>query len=256
MKRLSLVLALLSIILVGCRAEVRLLVEVTEQGSGTLTSEVGVDEQLRALIDQLAGDSGAIIERLNLGLEGTGETRIEGDLTVYATEVPFDDAENIPIAAAGNFTSFSLELSEEGSALEATLDLAGEVDLSQFPIDLETMDADTLEARVHVSLPGDPADHNADELLADGTFVWDIPLDRELYMFANTLYPTSGFPWWLVGLLTLSAGLALGVWLAALRREKKTGAARRPAPEPPSQKPQPPVQKAKPGSPFFDLDAE
>jgi len=103
---------------------------------------------------------------------------------------------------------------------------------------------------------GDTGVRGGDELLADGTFVWDIPLDRELYMFANTLYPTSGFPWWLVGLLTLSAGLALGVWLAALRREKKTGAARRPAPEPPSQKPQPPVQKAKPGSPFFDLDAE
>lgn len=255
MKRVSLVVALLSILLVGCRAEVRLLVDVGEDGAGTLISEVGIDEQLRSLIDQLAGDSGSIISGLDLGLEGTGETRVEGDLTVYATEVAFDDVDTIPIAAAGNFTSFSLDLTDEGSSLEATLDLAGEVDLSQFPLDLANIESEALQAQIQVSLPGDPADHNADEVLEDGTFVWDIPLDTELYMFANTLYPKSGFPWWLVGLLALSGGLALGVWLAAVRREKKTGAVRRPAPEPPTKQQQQVTERA-PGSPFFDIDGE
>jgi hypothetical protein len=250
MKRLSIAIALVSILIAGCRAEVRLLLDVTEQGTGTLTAEVGVDEQLRALIDQLAGDSEAIISGLDLGLEGTGETRVEDDLTVYATEVPFDDVETVPIAAAGNFTAFSLDLEEEGVSFEATLDLAGELDLSQFPLDPATIDSETLQARIIVSLPGDPSDHNADEVLDDGRYSWDIPLDDELYMFANTLYPTSGFPWWLVGLLTLSGGLAFGVWFAAVRREKQSGAARRPTPEPP------PLAPAKPEpaeSPFFDL---
>jgi hypothetical protein len=250
MKRLSIAIALVSILIAGCRAEVRLLLDVTEQGTGTLTAEVGVDDQLRDLIDQLAGDSEAIISGLDLGLEGTGETRVEDDLTVYATEVPFDDVDTIPIAAAGNFTAFSLDLTDEGTSFEATLDLAGELDLSQFPLDPATIDSETLQARIIVSLPGDPSDHNADEVLDDGRYSWDIPLDDELYMFANTLYPTSGFPWWLVGLLTLSGGLAFGVWFAAVRREKKSGAVRRPTPEPP------PLTPAKPEpaeSPFFDL---
>ena len=253
MKRLSIAIALLAILAAGCRAEVRLLLDVTEEGRGTITSEVGIDQQLRDLIDQLAGDSEAIISRLDLGLEGTGETRVENDLTVYATEVEFDEVARVPEAAAGNFTSFRLDLTEEGAALEATLDLTGEVDLSQFPVDPGAIDAENLQAMIMVSLPGEPTDHNADEVRGDGRLVWNIPLDSELYMFANTLYPISGFPWRVVGLLALTGGMAFAVWLAAVRREKRTRADVRPPPEPPRVNPPTSTESAS-GSPFFDLD--
>jgi hypothetical protein len=253
MKRLSIAIALLSILAAGCRAEVRLLLDVTEDGNGTITSEVGIDQQLRDLIDQLTGDSEAIISRLDLGLEGSGETRVEGDLTVYATEVEFEEVAQIPEAAAGNFTSFRLDLTEEGASLEATLDLAGEVDLSQFPVDAGAIDEENLQAMMMVSLPGEATDHNADEVLDDGRLVWTIPFGSELYMSADTLYPTSGFPWWVVGLLALTGGMAFVVWLAAVRREKRTRAEVRPAPQPPPINP-PPSPEAGPDSPFFDLD--
>jgi hypothetical protein len=231
---------------------VRVLLDVTEGGSGTLSSEVGIDDQLGELITQLFGeDNEDVIAGLDLGIEGTAETRVEGEMTFYTTEVAFTDVESIPEAAAGNFTSFHLDLTDEGTSLEATLDLAGELDLSQFPLDPSTIDPETLHAEILVSLPGDPADNNADEVLTDGRYRWTIPLDGELYMFVNTLYPKSGFPWWLVGLLALSGGLALAVWFAAVRRDKKGGGARRPAPEPPPL--EPPSKKAEEESPFFEI---
>jgi len=251
MKRLLLLIAMFALIGSGCRAEVRLLLDVTEDGSGTLVTEVGIDQQLRDLIDQFAGDSDAIISGLDLGLEGTSDTRVDDDMTLYTTEVSFTGVESIPEVAAGNFTSFTLQLTDEGASLEATLDVAGELDLSQFPLDANTIDAEALEARILVSLPGDPTKHNADEVLDDGRLAWDIPLDDELHMFVDTLFPSSSFPWWLLGLLALSGVLALLVWLAAVRRDKASTAPRRPAPEPPPVE-APEVEDPKPL--FFDLD--
>ena len=251
MKRLASIVALIAILAAGCRAEVRLLLDVAENGTGALTAEVGIDEQLRGLIDQLAGDTDAIISGLDLGLEGERETRVEEDLTVYATSVDVADVTAVQDQAAGNFTSYSLELSDEGTSLEATLDLAGELDLSQFPVDPNTIDPTNLQARLLVSLPGEPTEHNADEILNDGRLAWDIPLTSELYVFAQTEYPTSGFPWWLVGLLALTGGLALAVWLAAVRRDRKTAQITRPTPQPPTA---PTPSEPEPESPFFDMD--
>ena len=257
MKRLPIILAVLTIFVAGCRAEVRMLLEVEESGDGTLTAEVAINDQLEELITQLFGaDSSSIIAELDLGLEGTSETRLEDDMTVYATEVPFEDETEIPNASAGNFTEFSLTLNDEGTSLEATLDLAGELDLTQFPIDPATIDADTLQASLIVALPGEPIDHNADVVLADGQLSWDIPFDSELYLFADTEYPSAGFPWWLVWLLAISGGFALIVWLAAVRRDKQTGDVRRAAPEPPPvNSPQRDKESApEPDSPFFELE--
>ncbi len=235
--------------------------DVIEDGSGTLAAEVAINDQLRDLIDQLAGDSEAIIAGLDLGLEGERSTSLAGDMTVYTTEVAFADVAGIPAAAAGNFTFFSLEMTDDGTELEATLDLAGEVDLSQFPVSPSTIDPETLAAQITVSLPGEITEHNAHEITADGRFRWTIPLDAELYMFANTEYPKGRFPWWLVGLLALSGALALAVWLAAVRREKKGTAVRRPAPKPPpvdSPSAELPVADVKKSSrrrsPFFDFE--
>ncbi len=235
--------------------------DVAEDGSGTLAAEVAINNQLRDLIDQLAGDSEAIIAGLDLGLQGERSTSTDGEMTIYTTEVGFSDEDSIEQAAAGNFTFFDLEMTDEGVTLEATLDLAGEVDLSQFPVTPDIIDPEALEAQISVLLPGEITDHNADEVTTDGRLRWVIPLDNVLYMFANTEYPTAGFPWWLLGILGLSGALALGVWIAAVRREKKGAAVRRPAPEPP------PIDSPDQGvagedvktpprqhSPFFDFD--
>ena len=261
MKRLVPLIFLLTLLLSSCRAEVRISLDVTEAGSGTLAAEVAINDQLRDLIDQLAGDSEAIIAGLDLGLDGERSTRLEGDMTVYRTEVPFEEEEDIDTVAAGNFTFFALQLDDEGARLEATLDIAGELDLAAFPVAVDRIDRDTFEAAMTVQLPGDIQEHNADSVTADGRLVWTIPFDQDLYMFANTVYPSGG----LAGLLGLSVALAIGVWLAAVRREKKSAAVLPPAPEPPpvdgpddtptsaAERPDtgPTTRRA---SPFFDLD--
>ncbi|MCP4305132.1 MAG: hypothetical protein GY926_04060 [bacterium] len=256
MRRLSILVAVIAILAAGCRAELRLLVDVTEQGSGTVTAEVGINEQLRNLINTLPGDGEQVIAGLDLGLVGESSTRVEDEMTVYATQAEFDNVTGIEETAAGNFTSFVLEISDQGTTLEATLDVAGELDLTQFPIDPSGIDQEALEARVIVALPGDIANNNADQLMTDGRLAWDIPFDSELYMFANTVYPKPGFPWWLIGLLTLSASLALAVWFAAVRREKKGAKQRPPAPQPPVVDSPDTMTTAGTDSPFFELGAD
>lgn len=234
-----------------------MLLDVEESGAGTLTAEVAIDDQLEELITQLFGaDSSNIIAELDLGVEGTSDSRRDGDMTVYSTAVPFSDETEIADASAGNFTEFSLVLNDEGTSLEATLDVAGELDLTQFPVDPATIDPNALSASLIVDLPGEPVEHNADEVLNDGRLSWDIPLDSELYLFADTEYPSAGFPWWLVALLAISGGFALVVWLAAVRRDKQAEGVRRAAPEPPPVTPPDRQQQApqEPESPFFDLD--
>ena len=181
-------------------------------------------------------------------------------MTVYSTEVGFEDVAGVSEIAAGNFTFFSLKMTDDGTSLEATLDLAGELDFTQFPVSPSTIDPETLEAHVIVSLPGEITDHNAETITSDGRLSWTIPFETELYMFANTEYPQAGFPWWVVGLLGLTGTLALGVWLAAVRRDKKESTARRPAPEPPVVDGQPAHSDVKSPprqhSPFFDFEGE
>lgn len=257
MKRLSIAIALLAFLTAGCRADVRLLLNVVEDGSGDLSIEVGVDDELDELITQFFGPSEEVLPSLDLGIEGEKATRTENGLTVYSTTVTFADTSEIEAAAAGNFTDLSLEVTDAGASLEATLDITGELDPSQFPVDPEAITRETLSATVVVSLPGEAVDHNADGVLGDGRLSWNVALDSSLYMFANTEYPSSPFPWWLVILLLLSAGFALAVWLAAVRRDKQTGKERRSAPEPPvitpPDRPAEPVS-TDPESPFFDID--
>ncbi|MDJ0665014.1 MAG: hypothetical protein QNJ75_10655 [Acidimicrobiia bacterium] len=267
MKRAIPLIVVLTLLLSACRAEVRISLDVTEAGSGTLAAEVAINNQLKDLIDQLAGDGEAIIAGLDLGLEGERSSSLDGDMTVYRTEVPFTEEDEIAAAAAGNFTFFELQLDEEGAQLEATLGIAGELDLAQFPVGVDNIDPDTFEAEISVLLPGEVQEHNADSVTADGRLVWNIPFDGELYMTATTLYPTGGFPWWLAGLLALSGALALGVWIAAVQREKKSKAVLPPAPKPPPvdhpadrEEPAPrrPDVKSPPRqhSPFFEFDDE
>jgi hypothetical protein len=257
MKRLAALVILVALLLAGCRAEVRLRLNVTEDGSGTLAAEVGINNQLKDLIEQLGGDSDRIISSLNLGLVGEPGTRVEGDMTIYTTTVAFDDETKISGAAAGHFTSLNLDVTDKGTTFEATLDLVGDLDLSQFPVEPDSIDADMFEAHILVALPGDLTDHNADMVTSDGRLSWAIPLDSELYMYADTEYPKAGFPWWLFGVVGLFATFALAVWLAAVRRDRKSAATRREPPEPP------PVPGPETGSendafssPFFDLDGE
>lgn len=250
MKRAAVTLALLALLLSSCRAEVRLLLDVSDTGSGTLSTEVGIDDQLAALIDQLTGDSAGILSDLDLGLSGETTSRKVGDLTVYTTTVDFAEPAAIATAAAGNFESLDLEITDEGTTFDAVLNLAGEIDVSSLPVDSSAISSDALEAQVIVTLPGEPADHNADEVRSDGSLVWTIPFDRPLQLHATTTFPQSGFPWWVLTLLVISVALSLAVWFAAVVRDRRRETAKRPLPQP---EPEGPVLSDQ-ETPFFNLD--
>ena len=71
MKRLPIALALLALVLAGCRAEVRLRLDVAESGAGSVAAEVGINDQLQAVITQLFGSDTHIAL---ITLEGSNDT--------------------------------------------------------------------------------------------------------------------------------------------------------------------------------------
>ena len=95
MKRLSIIIATLAVLVAGCRADVRLLLNVAADGSGDISVEVGVDDELDQLITQFFGPSEEVLPSLDLGIEGERSTRIEDGLTFYTTTVTFTDTAEI-----------------------------------------------------------------------------------------------------------------------------------------------------------------
>lgn len=116
--RLGIVLALVA---VSCRAEANVLLEILEDGSGTYTVELGLDEELEGLLASFTGgDGGGILPGFDLDIPGLSgnpleslESRVEGDMTFYADTESFstpDELERLIESAGGdnNFETFDL----------------------------------------------------------------------------------------------------------------------------------------------------
>lgn len=216
MRKSMLLIALLTIVLAGCRVESNVILEIEEDGSALVGAEMGYDEEFGALLE----DSGASPDELFSDLPAFGDDvvaieRTDGDMTYVGVASSVDDISNFQENAAelGTFSSFSYEFDDDGATLSATVsaedvgELGGE-GIGELGIDPSQLTDEFFSANVVVTMPGEVTEHNADVVRSDGTLVWKVPFTGSTQISAVSTFGTSAANWTLIILVGL---LLIGV---------------------------------------------
>lgn len=246
MRKPLLLAVALVMLMTACRAEANFLLDVTEDGSGTVTVELGIDDELLELLEGFGGGTDDLLSIVPDDTEV--ETRREGDMTFYSGSETFTDTEDLLSSAAfldGADTTFqSLELVVEDGA--ATLDaVIAAPDATEAAEGLGAgglgglgdIGEDIFSSSLIVSLPGSLVETNADEILSDGRLLWDVPiLGGVVDVMAVTEAGGSGTPWGLIGGILVVVVIAAGAawWMRRKRQGAVDAVGAAPAPAPAS----------------------
>lgn len=232
----------LVLVVTGCKAEANIVLSLDENGSGAVTAEFGVDEELMELLERADGGPEDLFEFAPEGEDV--ETRVDGDMTYYAMSEPFADTAELEEVLAeidesdSQFADVAIVVDDDGGVtLDATLlvpDTAAAVDsLAGGAVDIAD---DVFSANFFADLPGELVESNADEVLPDGRLAWDIPFEGgEVDIRAVTSGGGGGTPIGLIvafGLVALLVAAA-AVWSARRRRASRDALAATAVPEPP-----------------------
>lgn len=216
----------LALLLSACRIESNIILDINEDGSATVGVEIGFDEEMLNLMSSSGGDPSDILSDLpNLGGDGMEPIqRTEGDMTYFGATTNVDDLSTYDFDGFEGeaFSEFSYEFDDAGATLSAMVDATGVGDFGggDLPIDPSEITGDIFSARVLVTMPGDVKESNADEVLSDGTLVWNLPFTGTKEILATSSFGGTGFNTiWLVlgGVLIVGAIAAI----AAMTMSKK-----------------------------------
>jgi len=227
MRKYLFVFMFAALVLTACRAESNIIIDIQEDGSATISAEIGFDEEMIDLLSQTGGDPEELFaEEMPSEAEGfESYSRTDGDMTFYGFSGAIDDLENNTFLDLGqdfasDFAEFSYTTDGDQATLIASIvsaDIGG--GLGDLPIDPTDITGDIFSANLIVSMPGTVVEHNADEVLSDGALVWNIPLVGSIDVFAvsDTASGTSAWVWWvLLGVLTI--GIIAGIAAVILSR--------------------------------------
>lgn len=225
MRRMWPVLVVLVVLVSACRLETNLTIELNADASGTLITELGLDQEMRNLLESFGGGDD-LLSGLDLGGGAPTETRIDGEMTYFSATQSFTDLAELDRLVAENqdqapFERFEISVDEEGALLiakAAALTEQGGVDVESLPLDPAGLADGAFSANIFVKLPGNVVRHNADEVMADGRLRWAISLTDPLDIEAESSFGGDGVPWLPIG-ITVVAVLAIGAIL--LRRNRR-----------------------------------
>jgi len=224
MRKMWPILAALVVLTSACRLETNVSIDVNEDGSGTFTAEIGLDQEMRDALEGFGG-SDDLLSSLELGDGTPTETRTEGDMTYVSSTQSFADAVELQTVIDANedqasFEEFELEVTEDGARLVAkTGPLAGEdgTGADELPFDISALSDDFFSANIFVKLPGTVTKENADETMSDGRLRWAISVTDPIDIEAETSLGSTGIPWLPIG---IAAVAILGVGAYAVTRKK------------------------------------
>jgi hypothetical protein len=223
----------LALLLSACRIESNIIINIDEDGSATVGAEVGFDEEMLDLVSQSGGDPSDILGDLP-DLGGTNVEpieRVEGDMTYYGVTTDIENLSTYDFDGFEGeaFSEFSYEFDDKSATLSAKVDATGIGDLGggDLPIDPAEITGDIFSARVLVTMPGTVDQHNADEVMGDGTLVWNLPLAGSKDIFATSSFGTSGFNWiwFLVGGILLVGVVAAVAAVMTSRKDSEKAVA-------------------------------
>lgn len=213
MRRLTAMAMLLALVAVACKIETNVAANLNADGSGTVTFEIGFDEEAATLLQGEDPTSDFPAE--------AQVTQVERDgLTYYQASLAFADAEELTELMLNSdqapFDTFSVSFSDTSVTVNATASGAnGLVDEGQLELFSEDQIADSFSASVRITMPGKVISSNADS--TDGsTLVWAIPLfggDLNISAQSDPSQPaggSGGVPAWLIGLIVVA--LAAGAY--------------------------------------------
>ncbi len=227
MKKLMVLAALLAVLATACRAEVLMGLDVQEDGSGSMTMEVGVDEELQGLLEMGGGSPDDLLGDLSIDAPEGAETtqRTEGDMTYYGVKIDFADPAELEkfMTEGGNdaFEEFALVVDDGGAELRARMNVPTQ-DLGDAPFDPSQITDEFFSAKFVVSLPGKVVESNADETLPDGRLVWDLPItggEKEVFARSETGGGALTLLWIILGVILVIA-IAVAVVIAVLRNQQ------------------------------------
>ncbi len=233
MKKLLLVVAGLALLTSACKFQVNMLVDVNQDGSGAIATEMGMDQEFLDLIKSNGGSPDDITSQFDTDLPGAKPyQREEGDFTYYGVRKEFDD-----ITQAGEFLSrggpnspfesFSLTMDDRGTQLDAKVkvpsDLGGNNELG---IDPSQLAGDFFTFRLVASLPGKVVEHDADEVLPDGRLVWNLPVTGgEKTIHVRTEYGGGSLGWlWILLAILVIVGVAAAIVAVLVSRRRSVDA--------------------------------
>jgi hypothetical protein len=224
----------LALVLSACRIESNIIMNIDEDGSATVGAEIGFDEEMLDLVTQGGGDPSDILGDLpDLGGDGVEPIeRVEGDMTYYGVTTNIDDLSTYDFDGFEGeaFSEFSYQFDDSSATLAAKVDATGIGDLGgeDLGIDPSEITGDIFSARVLVAMPGTIAEHNADEVMGDGTLVWNLPLSGSKDIFATSTFGGSSFNWiWLLvgGVLLIGVVAAVAAVMTSRKDSEKAVAA-------------------------------
>jgi hypothetical protein len=231
MKKLLLVIAGIALLAVACRAEMNVLVDINEDRSATATFEFGLDDEFKSVIESSGGSADDLLSDMDLGADG-GEpvTRTEGDMTYTGVKMDFADIDDMAAKLADDegadalFNDFAFEMDDSTAEVKASI-TAPEQDAGDLPIDPSDLTDEVFSANFILSMPGNVVEHNADEVLADGSLRWDLPiLGGSKDVYARSEFGGSSIPWlWIIlGIVLILGVIAVIAAVVLGKRQQKT----------------------------------
>lgn len=212
-------LALLLLVLSACEIRVEQLTELNEDGSGTVSASLAMDEEFRDLLALGDSTQDPLAQIESQTPEGWQSDRFtEGGFQGVRISRGFADLDEFRTAASemmddptqGIFESY--RISQEGRLFrfDARLgDLPAQLG-DELPIRGQALD-ELLQVRVMVRLPGRITEHNADQI-EDGLLVWEVAVSegsRNLSARSSTYGPGVWLAAALVALVAVVVGAAL-----------------------------------------------
>ena len=242
MKRYAPLLLLLTLVLSSCTIRLDVGLVVNEDESGTFAVFVGLDDDLRDLIEQGGGEGLDITEQISDVPEGWSVEEVTEDgfegVRVSTDYSDFDDLEaklaemnegsdggmggdllsDFNITHEGDTYEFVADVSNVDEGLTGALDESGGEDLLS-GLDASSLIGDLFEIRFQLTLPGEIGAHNADTVNGN-TLVWNLDVTEASGTLEATSTVGGGSSALLLGGAAVAAVVVVGVGVVAVRRRK------------------------------------
>jgi len=239
MRRLIVLASLLALVATACKIETNIGAIINADGSGTIVTEVGMDEEAKGFF--LSEEGADPFEGNDLVDCAGARTREEqrGDMTFYIIECDVADItefENTMTSTENTMlTSFDITVTDTLVSVSGTASAEDALGSEVEGFDPALLE-DSISANLKVTLPGRILEHNADSQ-SGNTLTWDIPILGGTLDVQASSDPSGtpagggggGFPTWLIAVIAVVV-LGGGYYLWT-QNKKKGGAA--PADTPP-----------------------